>query len=123
MLDTQKHGRIKCPVCSKDAPSVGLCPDCGCSTDVRTNPPTFNETFDEYVLRVIGGVDKTSQTTGEPVASEMTHSDCIAQQDVITMLCEDVRNNGGEYTFKTVDGRMKDLHYRKSVSPESVGTE
>lgn len=40
MLDTYKYkGRIKCPVCSKDAPSVGLCPSCGCSTDVRTSPP------------------------------------------------------------------------------------
>ena len=39
MLDTTERilkGRIHCPVCGKDAPSVGLCPECGCYTDCRT---------------------------------------------------------------------------------------
>ena len=33
---TDKHGRIKCPECGKDAPSVGSCPHCGCYTDCST---------------------------------------------------------------------------------------
>ncbi len=55
MLDTYEYkGRIHCPVCNKDAPSVGLCSHCGCWTDCRVNPP---ESFGDYVLRVIGGIE------------------------------------------------------------------
>ena len=38
MNEEKPRGRIRCPVCDKDAPSVGLCPHCGCYTDCRTNP-------------------------------------------------------------------------------------
>ena len=90
MLDTYKYkGRIKCPVCGKDAPSVGLCSHCGCSTDCRTSQAT-------------GGVEASGlKRDGKwGVYDELQRQSWIHRDNLMTAEYED---EFGEKTFDSIE--------------------